>query len=145
MRLIHALLLLLCSTAVGSCSSNPLFSFLHGERFDLRTVNGQALPSAPWPAYPQIVEGWIRIVDDTLAERYEKKTAVISSTGFADWNRAGRYAIRGDTLVINYVGSGCPSCGPGPEYPADTFTVSGAGLLRRELFPPDSIVRYYAR
>jgi len=119
--------------------------FLRGQRFDLRTVNGQALPSAPWSGFPEIVQGWIRVVNDTLAERYEKKTAVISSTGFDDWARSGRFTIRGDTLVISYAGTGCPSCGPGPEYAADTFTVSRNGLLRRELFPPDSIVRYYAR
>ncbi len=142
MRLTHAVLLILFVTAAGSCgNSEPLSPLRVGQHFDLRTVNGQALPWSPPGSAYQIVEGWIQIDSDTLAERHEKQEEPGSLT--RNWTYGGRFTIHGDTLIMDY-GPPCPSCGPGPEMQADTFTVSARALRRREVSPPDSIVRYYA-
>ena len=141
MRLNYAVRLILCAIAVGSCTSNPLYPFLRGQRFDLHAINGAPLP---WSlnSVAQIVDGWIQVDNDSLAERHEEQTGSLMQAG--GWTRSGHYRIRGDTLFIDY-GPPCGLCGPGgPEYQIDTITVSGSGLLRREVFPPDSMVRYYA-
>ena len=140
MRFTKLAVLSLIAIAVGSCGDNPLVPFLLGQRLDLRAVNGQPMPYSV-NTVVQIVDGWIQIDNDSLAERHEEQTGSLVQSG--GWTRSGRYRIRHDTLFIDY-GNVIP-IGQGPEYRVDTFTVSGSGLLRRELFPPDSFVRYYAR
>ncbi len=143
MRRTHTAFLIFSAIGAASCDSNPLLPFLRGQRFDLNAINGQPLP---WSlnSVAQIVDGWIQVDNDSVAERHEEQTGTLVQAG--GWTRSGHYTIRHDTLFIDY-GPPCGLCGQpgGPEYQIDTITASGAGLLRREVFPPDSIVRYYAR
>ncbi len=137
MRYMHTALIILSATAVGFCG-DPLGPLLRGTRYDLRSINGRSLPWSTGPGF-QILEGWIKVDNDSIAERYEKTASVV----IADWTKPGRYTLRDRVLIIDYRPGWC-TCAPGPSYPVDTFYVSGNGLVRRELYSPDSIVRYYA-
>jgi len=130
--------LLSAATVVLVACSDPLGPLLRGIRYDLRSINAQALPWSEGPGY-QIMEGWIKLDNDSIAERHEKFASVV----ITEWTKPGRYTLQDGVLIIDYRPGWC-TCALGPAYPVDSFYVSGKGLIRRELYPPDSIVRYYA-
>lgn len=134
-------LLAVAATAIVSCS-DPLGPLVDGRPYALTRINGQQVP---WrsPGGGSITDGWIKLDNDTLAERHEE-LANGSSTGA--WTLSGRYTLRFGTLIIDYRPAWQP--GFGPLHPVDTLFVSGNGLVLREInyvAPLDSVVRYYAR
>ena len=139
---VAALVLLSCNDAFG-----PLTD---GAPYALRAVNGEPLPWSAATVTPtsRIASGRVRIIDDTLAERFER-TELVDSAGTVvaagEWGRVGAYKLRLGMLIITY--EAWPFGPPPPTPPVDTFYVSGKGLLLREtgfIAPLDSLVRYYA-
>ncbi len=135
-------LLAVGAVAIVSCSSpfGPLFD---GKPYALTRINEQQVPWTS-PSGGSITAGWIKLDNDTLAERHEELANGTSST--AAWTRSGRYTLRFGTLIIDYRPEW--HTGLGPLHPVDTFFVSGNGLVLREVnyvAPLDSMVRYFAR
>ena len=125
--------------ALISCS-DPLGPLMDGKPYPLRTINGQALPwTSPPPGAWHITDGWVKIDNDSIAERHETLLTVTADpvTYF------GPYTLTPRMLIIRYTSGGNPR----PYNAVDTFYVSGNGLVMREVYtsPPDTMVRYYAR
>ena len=136
-------LLAVGAIALVSCT-NPFGPLLDGRPYALARINEQQVPWTS-PSGGSITGGWIKLDNDTLAERHEELANGTSST--AAWTRSGRYTLRFGTLIIDYR-AGLQPPGLGPLHPVDTFYVAGNGLILREtnyLAPLDSMVRYYAR
>lgn len=139
---VAALALLSCSDALG-----PLAD---GTPYALRAINGEPLPwSAPFDRpTTQIADGWVRILDDSRAERHERIEALDSLgavVAVAEWTHAGRYRLAFGRLIITYEPWQLHTYGP--RHPVDTFYASNKGLRLREtgFIPPlDTLVRYYA-
>lgn len=127
--------------ALLSCSS-PLGPLVDGKPYALASVNGEPLPwSAPPHVVVPITDGWIQLVDNQTAQRFERQTNGLVAS---DWMVSGRYTLRFGVLIVDY-----RPVEPGiPVNPVDTFYVSGNGLVLRTrglVAPLDSIIRYYAR
>jgi len=112
-----------------------------GQQYELRSINGQPVP---WPSPSgnggYIGAGWVKIDDDSLAERHEQ-------TDRSGWTLSGRYQFKLGMFIIDY-GPGWQPGMFGPMQRVDTFRVSGDELVLREgafTAPNDSMVRRYAR
>ena len=135
--------------ALLSCS-DPLGPLTDGTPYALLEINGESLPwsRSVVPPVSRIVSGYVRIIDDALAERHERSELVDSAgtvVAVGEWGRAGTYKLWFGRLIITY--DAWPFGVPPPTRPVDTFYVSGKGLLLREtgfVAPLDSLVRYYA-
>ena len=141
MRFAVTIALLLCAVAFLSCD-DPLGPLVDGTPYALTRINGEPVPWTS-PFGGTTTEGWIKIVDDTTAHRYEAYT---NGGASGSWMMAGRYTLRFGRLVIDY-GSNW-NAGYGPLHHVDTFFVSGNGVIMREtgfIAPLDTLVRYYAR
>ena len=142
-------LALLAVVALLSCS-DPLGPLTDGEPYSLRAINGASLPWSPPFVRPttQIADGWVRILDDSRAERHERIEAIDSLgavVAFAEWTQAGQYRLGFGMLIITYTAWQYSSYGP--SQPVDTFYLSNHDLLLRETWfipPLDTLVRYYA-
>ena len=135
-------LLAVAAIAIVSCS-NPFGPLFDGKPYALTRINDQQVPWTS-PSGGSITGGWIKLDNDTLAERHEELANGSSSTGA--WTVSGRYILRFGTLIIDYRPGW--HAGFGPLHPVDTFSVSGNGVILREtnyLAPLDSMVRYFAR
>ena len=138
---VAALALLSCSDALG-----PLTD---GTPYALRAINGDSLPWSRPVLRPtsRIASGYVKLIDDSRAERHERTELIDSSgavVGAGEWGRSGSYRLAFGMLIITY---GDWPFGTAPTRPVDTFHVSGKGLLLREtgfLAPIDTLVRYYA-
>ncbi|HXO83912.1 MAG TPA: hypothetical protein VN803_00150 [Gemmatimonadales bacterium] len=141
MRLLAVTPALMIATLV-SCN-DPLGPLVDGKPYALARVNGEAVPWA-FPSGPSIDAGWIKLVDDTLAQRFE---GLSNGPSVGEWMLSGKYTLRFGQLIIDYrpnwhAGS------LGPAHPVDTLYASGNGLVLREtgyITDPDTVVRYYAR
>jgi hypothetical protein len=144
------LVLAACSDAVTPAIGEPYF---------LRTVNGQPLPwSTPTSDSTYlpmtITEGWITILNDSLAERHERYERLVLAPNGIDWlpiiaefTNVASYERGLTTIVLTYLPSGGAV---GPPQPAETLQVTrrGALVLRQMVgyLPPlDSIVRVYCK
>lgn len=137
-------LLLVITVAAGvafaSCSDS-LSPLVVGAPYILSRINGDSLP---WysDANNQIIEGWVTLNNDTLADRHEASAV---GPGTTSWTVSGRYTARRGILIVRYQRNPLE---PGPLHAVDTFYVSGTGLTMREMgysAPLDSVVRYYSR
>jgi hypothetical protein len=131
---------LIALLASASCDDS-LSPLVLGTPYILSRINGD---SVPWyaDANKRIIEGWVTLNNDTLAERHEASTLV---SGTTSWTVSGRYTARPGMLIVRYQRNPLE---PGPLHAVDTFYVSGTGLTMREMgypAPLDSMVRYYAR
>jgi len=129
-----------------------------GAPYELRSVNGQALPWSTPPSDSQyipttITEGSVTFLSDTLAQRQETygRWVIIrpgDSTWLGgSWMQVALYKRGSSSVVLTY-----PLFIPGaigPSQAAETlYVTSSGGLKLREtgLVPPlDSIVRVYCR
>jgi hypothetical protein len=78
----------LMTASLTSCH-DPLGALLVGLPYQLARVNGAGLPWTT-PYGGTIDEGWIKIVDDTLAQLYERRTSPGSVT---QWRYGGKYRM----------------------------------------------------
>src|SRR6266566_4641340 len=96
-----------------------------GQQYELRSINGQPVP---WPSPSgnggYIGAGWVKIDDDSLAERHEQ-------TDRSEWTLSGRYQFKLGMFIIDY-GPGWQPGMFGPMQRVDTFRVSGDELVLRE-------------
>jgi len=142
-------LALLAVVALLSCSDS-LGPLTDGEPYALRAINGASLPWSPPFLRPttQISGGWVKILDDSRAERHERIEAIDSLgavMAVAEWTHVGSYRLGFGRLIITYEAWQFSTYGP--SHPVDTFYVSDKGLLLREtgfIAPLDTLVRYYA-
>jgi hypothetical protein len=143
------------AVALAACS-DALAPITVGEPYLLRTINGAPIPwttpvvdSAYLPT--TITEGWITILDDSVAERHERFGRwVVGPLGdsiplLAEWTRTASYRRGSATIVLSYH---VFDLGPlGPSRLTETLHVTrGGGLMLRQtgLVPPiDSIIRMY--
>ena len=143
MRL-FAVTLALATAALALSCDDPLGPLLDGKPYDLTRVNEEPVPWTS-PGGIRIEEGWIKILDDTLAQRHESFSNGPSS---GSWTISGKYTLNfGGVLIVDYRPNWNFSM-PGTQHPVDTFHVSGNGLLLREagfVIDPDTLVRYYAK
>src|SRR5690348_9457218 len=91
-------LLAVAAIAIASCS-NPFGPLFDGKPYALTHINEQQVPWTS-PFGGSITGGWIKLDNDTLAERHEELANGSSSTGA--WTRSGRYTLRFGTLIIDY-------------------------------------------
>ena len=79
-------LLAVGAIAIVSCS-NPFGPLFDGTPYALTRINEQQVPWTS-PSGGSITAGWIKLDNDTLAERHEELANGTSST--AAWTRSGR-------------------------------------------------------
>ena len=143
-----ALVLAACSDALAPVTV--------GEPYLLRTINGDPIPWTTPPADSQyipttITEGWITMLNDSLAERHERFGRwVVDANGdsiplFAEWTHSAAYRRLSGRVVLTYH-FWTPGA-IGPLHAAETLYVTPrGGLMLREtgFIPPlDSIIRVY--
>jgi hypothetical protein len=144
-----ALALLACSDALGPLNV--------AEPYLLRTINGQPVPWTLPPADSQyipgtITEGWITILNDSVAERHERFGRwVLNPNGdsiplFGEWTQTGSYERPGGRIIVLSYHFYVPGS-LGPLQPVDTlFITRQGGLILREtgfVAPLDSLIREY--
>jgi hypothetical protein len=136
----HAIMLALMSflLVLASCG-NPFGPLFDGKPYALARINGDPVPWTS-PLGGTIIEGSIKLDNDSIAERHE-------GFGGASWTYGGKFTLKMGRLIIDY-GPGWQLGSLGPMHRVDTLYLSGNGLVLREtgFIPPlDSVVRYYAR